>query len=91
MVEVRSDDDDLAGTSRQETNDVRELRALHGLFRKVLAVATSFHKQLFQCRLSLLVVAFVFPQPGFDDFSRNWIVADGVSSSVGPGVQQHVR
>ncbi len=55
---------------------------------KVLVVATGFSKHLHERRLTLLVVAGVFAQSGFDDLARNRIVPDVLGSGADPGVQQ---
>jgi hypothetical protein len=46
-----------------------ELRSLHWLFGKVLVVATGFSKHLLERRLTLLIVASVFPQSALDNLA----------------------
>src|SRR5439155_7933998 len=45
-IEVRSDDDDLVRTARQQANDIGQLRSLHRLFGNVLPVTTGFSEHL---------------------------------------------
>jgi hypothetical protein len=59
VIEMRANDDDLAGTARQNANNIWELRPFHGLFGKVLLVATGLGKQLFEGISALPVISLV--------------------------------
>jgi hypothetical protein len=86
-IEVRPYDDDPVGAARQEADDVGQLRSLHRLFGNVLVVATGFSKHLLERCLTLLVFADVFSQSGFNDFTRNRIVPDVLSSGADREIQ----
>lgn len=64
-------DDDPAGTARQNANNIWQLRPFHGLFGKVLLVATCFRKQLLEGISTLPVMSLVLLQAALDDCARD--------------------
>ena len=82
VIEMRTNDDDLAGTARQNANNIWELRPFHGLFGKVLLVATGLGKQLFEGIRALPVISLVLRQAALDDCARHRLVADTLGDHV---------
>src|SRR5467141_3359300 len=79
---MRTNDDDLAGTARQNANNIWELRPFHGLFGKVLLVATCLRKQLLERISALPVISLVLLQAALDDCTRDRLVVDTLGGRV---------
>jgi hypothetical protein len=77
-----TNDDDLAGTARQNANNIWELRPFHGLFGKVLLVATCLRKQLLERISALPVISLVLLQAALDDCARDRLVVDTLGHRV---------
>lgn len=82
VIEMRTNDDDLAGTARENANHIWELRPFHELFGKVLLVATCPRKQLLEGISALPVISLVLPQAALDDCARNRLVAETLGDHV---------
>ena len=82
VIEIRTNDDDLAGTARQNANNIGELRPFHGLFGKVPLVATCLRKQLLERMSALPVISLVLRQAALDDCAGDRLVADTLGDRV---------
>jgi hypothetical protein len=82
VIEMRTNDDDLAGTARQKANDIWQLRPFHGLFGKVLLVATCLRKQLLERISALPVISLVLLQAALDDCASDRLVVDTLPGRV---------
>ena len=69
-------------TGHGHANNIWELRPFHGLFVKVLLVATCLRKQLLERISALPVISLVLLQAALDDCARDRLVVDTLGDRV---------
>ena len=83
-----NNDDPAARTAAWKgTNYIRQFRAFDCLFGKMLIVTTSFSKHLFECYLSLVILAGIFAQSRFNNILSDWLEPNILSEQLSTALQ----